>query len=131
MLLKYKVLLTSDVAAHSVLAFPLQKRAITLAEPEKDKEESMEGNVLEFVSFSLFRVLNVVHNELSKSVTFEMVELGKEEIDIQPLTLKSTDHVYHVFEAAEAPQEAPQAEEEMEEVKEVEKKVDKRKVIKG
>lgn len=129
MLLKYKVLLTSDVAAQMVLAFPLQKRAITLAEPEKDKEESMEGNVLEFVSFSLFRVLNVVHNELSKSVTFEMVELGKEEIDIQPLTLKSTDHVYHVFEAAEA--EAPQAEEEMEEVKEVEKKVDKRKVIKG
>lgn len=131
MLLKYKALLTSDVAAHMVLAFPLQKRAITLAEPEKDKEESMEGNVLEFVSFSLFRVMNVIHNELSKSVTFEMTELGKEEIEIQPLTLKSTDYVYHIFEAAEAadaPQDPPQAEETMEEV---EKKVDKRKVIKG
>lgn len=104
MKLKYKLLNAKDVEKGMFLAFALERRGITLGNSIEDEDGTVGGEVIEFTAFSVFQVLNTIPNSLSKSITFEIVEIGKEASDVQPAILKMESKVYQVYEAVEVPQ---------------------------
>jgi hypothetical protein len=119
--LKYREAVFSDLAIGSVIVLPNQNRNFFL--------NTSAQEVQELTTIRLFRIVEKNENKVSKTFTAELLELGVERPEVQPLVFAPDTKLYQVYEEetqADQPQEEPVAEAEV-----VQEKADNRKVIKG
>lgn len=132
MALRYKEAIFKDLEVGSVIVLPNQTRSLFL---NRDSNEIQEVGTVR-----IFRIVNRTENEYSKTFTTELLELGVEGQNVQPLIFEAETKLYEVYEdqpeeqTAEAEVQAEQAE--VTETVEAEvttdgHKVDNRKTIKG
>lgn len=132
MALRYKEAIFKDLEVGSVIVLPNQTRSLFL---NRDSNEIQEVGTVR-----IFRIVNRTENEYSKTFTTELLELGVEEQNVQPLIFEAETKLYKVYEdqpeeqTAEAEVQVEQAE--VTETVEAEvttdgHKVDNRKTIKG
>lgn len=132
MALRYKEAIFKDLEVGSVIVLPNQTRSLFL---NKDSNEIQEVGTVR-----IFRIVNRTENEYSKTFTTELLELGVEGQNVQPLIFEAETKLYEVYEdqpeeqTAEAEVQVEQAE--VTETVEAEvttdgHKVDNRKTIKG
>jgi CO dehydrogenase nickel-insertion accessory protein CooC1 len=125
MALKFKEAVFKDLQVGSVIVLPNQARSLFL------NRESNE--IQEIGTIRIFRIVNRTENEYSKTFTTELLELGVEKENVQPLIFEAETKLFEVYEDQPVEQ---QTETEVTETVEAEvtandQKVDNRKTIKG
>lgn len=117
--LKYKEAVFSELQIGAVIVLPNQTRNFFL--------NTTVQEVQELTTIRLFRLVEKNENKVSKTFTAELLELGVERPEVQPLVFAPDTKLYEVYEEEEQPEVAePTAEQPV-----VEPKEDNRKTIKG
>jgi hypothetical protein len=121
--LKYKEAVFSELQIGAVIVLPNQTRNFFL--------NTTAQEIQELTTIRLFRLVERTENKVSKTFTAELLELGVEKPEVQPLIFAADTKLFEVYEEEEAPAEATPAEATPAEPEVTEAKVDNRKTIKG